>query len=84
MKEETTINYAFVQKNYNQNGSGAEVNRPFLDGFLGFYTTDGYVVYKILDSKIASEVSEEPTKKGLPVSVPDACKMKLCGYYSRE
>lgn len=28
--------------------SGVEAIRSFLNGFLGFYTTDGYVVYKIL------------------------------------
>ena len=42
-----------------ENGSrGAEAIRPFLEGFLGFYTTDGYVVYKIFDSKEAAEGSE--------------------------
>lgn len=29
---------------YEDGSRGAEVIRPFLDGFLGFYTTDGYVV----------------------------------------
>lgn len=49
-----------------ENGSrGAAAIRPFLDGFLGFYTTDGYVVYKIFDSREAAEGSEaEGVKKG--------------------
>lgn len=39
-----------------ENGSrGAEAIRPFLDGFLGFYTTDGYAVYKIFDSKSSAD-----------------------------
>ena len=39
-----------------ENGSrGAAAIRPFLDGFLGFYTTDGYAVYKIFDSKSSAD-----------------------------
>lgn len=38
--------------------SGVEAIRSFLNGFLGFYTTDGYVVYKIFDSKEAAEGTE--------------------------
>lgn len=38
---------------------------PFLDGFLGFYTTDGYVVYKVFDNKDeAAEDAESQQKKG--------------------
>lgn len=49
---------------YEHGSRGAEAIRPFLDGFLGFYTTDGYVVYKIFDSKAATEGSEESPEKG--------------------
>ena len=44
---------------------GAKGIRPFLDGLLGFYTTDGYVVYKVFDSKDeAAEDAERQQKKG--------------------
>ena len=43
---------------YEHGSRGAEAIRPFLEGFLGFYTTDGYVVYKIFDGKDAAEGSE--------------------------
>lgn len=44
---------------------GAKAISPFLDGFLGFYTTDGYVVYKVFDSKEeAAEDAERQQKKG--------------------
>ena len=47
-----------------ENGSrGAAAIRPFLEGFLGFYTTDGYVVYKIFDRKEAVEGEEAPPEK---------------------
>lgn len=51
---------------YESGSRGAAAIRPFLDGFLGFYTTDGYVVYKIFDSKEAAEVAEldGASKKG--------------------
>ena len=48
-----------------ENGSrGAEAIRPFLEGFLGFYTTDGYVVYKIFDSKLSSDAAEKGLSDG--------------------
>lgn len=44
---------------------GAKGIRPFWDGFLGFYTTDGCVVYKVFDSKDeADEDAERQQKKG--------------------
>lgn len=50
---------------YEDGSRGAKVIRPFLDGFLGFYTTDGYVVYKVFDSKDeADEDAEKQQKKG--------------------
>ena len=50
---------------YEDGSRGAKVIRPFLDGFLGFYTTDGYVVYKVFDSKDeADEDAEKRQKKG--------------------
>ena len=48
-----------------ENRSGAKAIRPFVDGFRGFYTTDGYVVYKVFDSKDeAAEDAERQQKKG--------------------
>ncbi len=44
---------------YEDGSRGAKVIRPFLDGFLGFYTTDGYVVYKVFDSKDEAEGDTE-------------------------
>ena len=50
---------------YEDGSRGAKVIRPFLEGFLGFYTTDGYVVYKVFDSKDeADEDAEKQQKKG--------------------
>ena len=50
---------------YEDGSRGAKAIRPFLDGFLGFYTTDGYVVYKVFDSKDeADEDAEKQQKKG--------------------
>lgn len=51
---------------YEDGSRGAEVIRPFLDGFIGFYTTDGYAVYKIFDSKQEADESttDEKDRKG--------------------
>ena len=47
---------------YEDGSRGAEAIRPFLDGFLGFYTTDGYAVYKIFDSKEEASKEEKDGK----------------------
>ena len=50
---------------YEDGSRGAKAIRPFLDGYLGFYTTDGYVVYKVFDSKDeAYGDAERQQKKG--------------------
>ncbi|MGN1220054.1 MAG: transposase, partial [Candidatus Cryptobacteroides sp.] len=51
---------------YEDGSRGAEVIRPFLDGFIGFYTTDGYAVYKIFDSKQEADAStrNDESRKG--------------------
>ena len=51
---------------YEDGSRGAEVIRPFLDGFIGFYTTDGYAVYKIFDSKQEADEStrNDESRKG--------------------
>lgn len=48
---------------YEDGSRGAEAIRPFLDGFLGFYTTDGYAVYKIFDSKASADESSTSEKE---------------------
>ena len=50
---------------YEDGSRGAEAIRPFLEGFLGFYTTDGYVVYKLFDSKSSADADNgQESKKG--------------------
>ncbi len=34
---------------YEEGSRGAKAIRPFLEKFIGFYTTDGYVCYKVFD-----------------------------------
>jgi len=34
---------------YEEGSRGAKVIKPFLEKFIGFYTTDGYVCYKVFD-----------------------------------
>ncbi len=34
---------------YEEGSRGAKAIRPFLERFIGFYTTDGYVCYKVFD-----------------------------------
>ncbi len=53
---------------YEEGSRGAKAIRPFLERFIGFYTTDGYVCYKVFDT-----TDEELAEKGSP---PDGIKKR--------
>lgn len=53
---------------YEEGSRGAKAIRPFLERFIGFYTTDGYVCYKVFDM-----TDEELAKKETP---PDGIKKR--------
>lgn len=65
---------------YEDGSRGAEAIRPFLDGFLGFYTTDGYAVYKIFDSKEDAS-KEEKDARGKEES---KCRRAACMVHIRR
>lgn len=48
---------------YEEGSRGAKAIRPFLEKFIGFYTTDGYVCYRVFDtSDDEMEHAEDPPK----------------------
>ncbi len=44
---------------YEEGSRGAKVIRPFLERFIGFYTTDGYICYKVFDTSDGDDAGEE-------------------------
>ena len=49
---------------YEKGSRGAKAIRPFLEKFIGFYTTDGYICYKVFDTVDGDSGETEASPQG--------------------
>lgn len=61
---------------YEKGSRGAKAIRPYLEKFIGFYTTDGYVCYKVFD-KTDKELAESETQPPEGIKKRSACLVHI-------
>ena len=61
---------------YEKGSRGAKAIRPYLEKFIGFYTTDGYVCYKVFD-KTDEELAESETQPPEGIKKRSACLVHI-------
>lgn len=61
---------------YEEGSRGAKAIRPYLEKFIGFYTTDGYVCYKVFD-KTDEELAESEVQPPEGIKKRSACLVHI-------
>ncbi len=61
---------------YEKGSRGAKAIRPYLEKFIGFYTTDGYVYYKVFD-KTDDELAESEAQPQGGIKKRSACLVHI-------